>query len=80
MLAYSVTSTVPTGQSPIVVHPKTVSESPEQGYLYEAPYGVGDSASVVHGNSRLALTVLQQFGSCYHLKLGYVRQYKDRGP
>lgn len=73
VLVYSVDSTVPTGHSPIVVHPKTVSASPEEGYLYEAAYGVGDSASVLDGNTRLTLTVLQQFGSCYHLKLSYVR-------
>ncbi|MEK6803319.1 MAG: hypothetical protein AABZ34_11715 [Nitrospirota bacterium] len=73
VLVYSVNSTVPTGHSPVVVHPKTVSSSLEQGYLYEAPYGVGDTASVIDGNTRLTLTVLQQCGSCYHLKLSYVR-------
>jgi len=74
VLVYSVDSTVPTGHSPIVVHPKTVSVNPEEGYLYEAAYGVGDAASVVDGNSRLTATVLQQFGSSYHLKLSYTRQ------
>jgi M6 family metalloprotease-like protein len=74
VLVYSVNSTVPTGHSPVVVHPKIDSSSLEQGYLFEAPYGVGDTASVVDGNSRLTATVLQQFGAFYHLKLSYTRQ------
>lgn len=73
VLVYSVDSTVPTGHSPLVVYPKTVSSSLEQGSLYEAPYRVGDTASVIDGHTRLTLAVLQQFGSCYHLKLSYVR-------
>lgn len=74
VLVYTVDSTVPTGHSPIVVHPKTVSSSPEQGNLYEAPYGVGESALILDGNTRLTLTVIQQFESSYHVKLTYVRQ------
>lgn len=73
VLVYSVDSTVPTGHSPLIVYPKTVSSSLEQGYLYEAPYRVGDTASVIDGHTCLTLTVLQQFGSCYHLQLRYTR-------
>lgn len=74
VLLYTVDSTVPTGHSPVVVQPKIVSSSPEQGNFYEAPYGVGESASILDGNTRLTLTVVQQFESCYHVKLTYVRQ------
>ena len=74
VLVYSVNSMIPTGHSPVVLYPKTVSNSPELGYLYEAPYGMNDSVSFIEGGTRLTLTVLQRFGSCYHLKVSYVRQ------
>lgn len=74
VLVYSVNSTIPTGHSPLVVYPKITSNSPDHGYLCEAAYGVGDRASFSEGGTILTLTVLQQFGHCFHLKLHYTKQ------
>lgn len=74
VLVYSVDSTIPTGHSPLAVHPKVAGNNPDHGSLCEAAYGLNDSASFNEGGTSLTLTVLQQFGSCFHLKLHYARQ------
>ena len=72
VLVYTVDATIDTLESPVVIIPRQVSDSPDYGYLYEAPYGVGD---VAHARGpapvALAVTVLQKFGSCYNIKIEY---------
>jgi hypothetical protein len=72
MLVYTVDATIDTLESPVVIIPRQVSDSPDYGYLYEAPYGVGDVARARGPASvTLAVTVLQKFGSCYNIKIEY---------
>ena len=52
--------------------PGKSATAPDYGYLYEAPYGVGDVARARGPASvALAVTVLQKFGSCYNIKIEY---------
>jgi M6 family metalloprotease-like protein len=72
VLVYTVDATIDTLESPVVIIPRQVSDSPDYGYLYEAPYGVGDVARARGPASvTLAVTVLQKFGSCYNIKIEY---------
>ena len=64
---------MPTLSSPVVVIPKTLDASPVYGALYEAPYGVGDRATVTDRNASVAVTVLQKFGASYNIKVEYRR-------
>jgi M6 family metalloprotease-like protein len=73
LLIYTVDVTIPTGHSPVVVQPRIVSTSPDEGYLCEATYRLGDSASVIEAGAGLNLWVLQQFGDCFHVKLQSTR-------
>jgi M6 family metalloprotease-like protein len=72
VLVYSIDATIPTGESPVVVFPRQRSSSPDYGYLYEAPYGVGDVADIP-GPPALKVTVLQRFGASYSVKVQYQR-------
>jgi hypothetical protein len=72
VLVYTVDATAE--ESPVTVIPRQVSDSPDYGYLYEAPYGVGDVAfKRGPGSVALTVTVLQKFGSCYNIKIEYRR-------
>jgi M6 family metalloprotease-like protein len=73
VLVYTVDATIATGSSPVVVIPKRASSSPDYGYLYEAPFGVGEVAHTVQGSVSLTMTVLQKFGSSYNVKVDYRR-------
>jgi hypothetical protein len=74
VLVYTVDARIDTLKSPVAIIPRKVSDSPDYGYLYEAPYGVGDVAhSPEPGPVTLTVTVLQKFGSCYNVKIEYLR-------
>jgi hypothetical protein len=74
ILLYTVDATIPTGSSPVVIIPKTISTSPVYGHLYEAPYAPGDTVSYTEGTTSFTLSVLQEFGSLYVIKIEYHRQ------
>jgi M6 family metalloprotease-like protein len=73
ILIYSVDATIPSGQSPLEVFPKTPGVGPNAAGLYLAPFGVGDHAKVRVGGVDLTVDVLQKFGSSYNVKIGYSR-------
>jgi hypothetical protein len=74
VLIYTVDATIKSGASPVVVIPKEVSDSDDYGHLYQAPYGVGDVAHARGpGSVALKVSVLQKFGSSYHIKIEYQR-------
>lgn len=72
VLVYTVDATIPTDSSPVAMIPQLVSRSPDYGYLFEAPYGVGDVAQV-DGSPVLTVRVLQKFGSSYRITIEYHR-------
>jgi M6 family metalloprotease-like protein len=74
VLVYTVDATIPTGQSPVVVIPRQVSDSDDFGHLYQAPYGVGDVA-VASGPGAVSLKVevRQKFGASYNVTIDYQR-------
>jgi hypothetical protein len=74
VLVYTVDATIPGGSAPVVMIPKIESSSADYGYLYEAPYSVGDVKHVEESSASLTVIVLQQFGSSYNVKLDYQRQ------
>ena len=69
ILLYTVDATIPTGSSPIVIIPKTLGDSPDYGHLYQAPYTVNDTRSYTEGTTSIIVSILQQFGSSYHIKI-----------
>jgi M6 family metalloprotease-like protein len=69
VLIYTVDARIATGNSPVVVLPKIASTSSDYGYLYEAPYQVHDVANFKEGNVSIVVSILQKFGSSYHLKI-----------
>ena len=73
VLVYTVNASVPTGHSPVAVQARVVSHSPEHGYLCDAAYRTGDTATLTEDGTSLTLTVLQQFGDCFHVKLAVAR-------
>jgi M6 family metalloprotease-like protein len=73
VLVYTVDARLATGNSPVVVMPNVTSSSGDYGNLYQAPFGVNDSANVVVDGVTLQLSVLQRFGTSYNLKLGLQR-------
>jgi M6 family metalloprotease-like protein len=74
VLVYTVDATIASGSSPVVIIPKKVSTSPFYGYLYEAPYLVGDAMVYQKGTTRIVLRVLQKFGSSYNIQIEYHRE------
>src|SRR4029077_16788630 len=56
VLVYTVDAAIDTLESPVAIIPRQVSGSPDYGYLYEAPYGVGDVAHA-RGPAPVALAV-----------------------
>jgi len=73
ILVYTVDATVPSLQSPLVILPRTVSNSDLYGALYEAPYGVGDDISFDVAGASLGVKVIQKFGSSYNVRIRYRR-------
>ncbi|MFO0731505.1 MAG: hypothetical protein U0231_06970 [Nitrospiraceae bacterium] len=73
VLVYTVNASIPTGHSPVAVQARLVSNSQEHGYLCEAAYRPGDSATFTEDHTSLTLAVLQQFGDCFHVKLAITR-------
>ena len=62
------------GQGPVAAQSAAPSQHPLWAVtLCEAAYRVNDSASFSEGGTSLTLTVLQQFGSSFHVKLNYAR-------
>ncbi len=74
VLLYTVDATIRTGLSPVTIIPKTTSTSPDYGYLYEAPYTLNDTVSHTEGTTSITLSILQEFGSSYEIKIEYHRQ------
>jgi len=74
VLVYTVDATIPTGSSPVEIIPKKTSTSPVYGYLYEAPYLLNDTVSYMEGTTSVTLSILQQFGFSYNIKIEYHRQ------
>ena len=72
VLVYTVDATVESGQSPVILIPRRDSDSSDYGYLYEAPFDVGDIAQAPGSASGLlTVTVLQKFGTCYNIGIEY---------
>ena len=69
VLIYTVDATIATGDSPVVVVPKTTSTSPDYGYLYEAPFQVNDVANFREGNVSIVVSILQKFDSSYNVRI-----------
>jgi hypothetical protein len=71
VLLYAVDARIASGQGPVAIVPKKGGTTPVYGSLFEAPFGVGDTASKTLGNASISVDVLQKFGSCYNVRIAF---------
>lgn len=69
-----VDATVPSGGSPLKLIPRITSNSQTYGYLYEAPYQVGDTMNYSEDGISISVEVLQQFDEAFNIKIAYQRR------
>ena len=74
VLIYTVDATLGSGNSPVVILPRKESSSGTYGFLFEAPWGVGDVATAVIGSTYLSVRVIQKFRSSYNVRIRYRRE------
>ena len=72
VLVYTVDASVPSGECPVVVIPRSDAGSETFGELFEAPYRVGDVAEVSERDGgRLTVAVTARHGPAYEVELTY---------
>jgi M6 family metalloprotease-like protein len=72
ILVYSVDATIPSGSSPVVVIPRQTGTDGPFGYLFDAPYGVGDVAEVSEKSGAwLRVAVRSRRADAYEVELSY---------